>query len=85
MAKSILLGLAAVFATAVVSTFAESLVFLHHLPRDPLGREVGVDLVTLGKDKLYTPTGIVAAAVIFALAVLLSRKTVARPGSTPSD
>jgi hypothetical protein len=83
MAKNIALGLAAVIATAVVSTFAEAIVFLHHLPPDPLGREVGVDLVTLGKDKLCTPTGIVAAVVIFALAVLLSRKTVARAGSTP--
>jgi hypothetical protein len=71
MAKSILLGLAAVFATAVLSIVAEVIVFFVHLSPSP-GAEVGVDLLILAKQKLCTPTGFIAAAVIFALAVLLS-------------
>jgi hypothetical protein len=72
MAKSILLGAAAVLATAVLSIIAEVIAFFVSPSTGSPGTEVGIDLVTLAKERLYTPTGLVAAAVIFTLAVLLT-------------
>jgi hypothetical protein len=77
MAKSILLGLAAVFATAVLSVVAEVIVFFLSAspdPNRPPGTEVGIDLITVAKERLYTPTGLVAALVIFVLTIILSTR-----------
>lgn len=72
MAKSIVLGAAAVSATAVLSIIAEVIAFFVSPSTGPPGKEVGIDLVTLAKERLYTPTGLVAAAAIFTLTVLLT-------------
>lgn len=78
MAKSILLGVGAVLATAVLSIIVEVIVFFVSLPPSATGQpgapEVGIDLAALAKEKLCTPTGLTAAAVIFALTVLLSTR-----------
>lgn len=78
MAKSILLGVAAVLATALLCIIAEVIVFFVSLSPGANGQQpeaqVGIDLVTLAKERMYTPTGLTAAVVIFALSVLLSSR-----------
>jgi hypothetical protein len=77
MAKSILFGVAVVLATATLSIIAEVLIFFVSPSPGataPPGTEVGIDLVTLAKERLYTPTGLITAAVIFTLTILLSTR-----------
>jgi len=74
MAKSIMLGVAIVLATATLSIIAEVIVFFVSPPGAPAppGTEFGIDLVTIAKERLLTPTGLIAAAVIFTLTILLT-------------
>ncbi|MGB8542495.1 MAG: hypothetical protein WCD49_12745 [Candidatus Acidiferrales bacterium] len=76
MTKSILLGLGAVFVTATLAIIAEIIAFF--VSQTPAtgspSSEVGIDLVVLAKEKLFTPTGLIAGAVIFTLTILLSAR-----------
>jgi len=76
MAKNILLGMAIVLATAALSIIAEVIVFFVSPPGPPAppGTEFGIDLVTIAKERLLTPTGLVAAAVIFTVTILLTTR-----------
>lgn len=75
MAKSILLGVAVVMATVTLSIIAEVIVFfVSSRATTPPGVEVGIDLVTIAKERLCTPTGLITGAVIFTLTILLSTR-----------
>ena len=75
MAKSILLGVAVVLATVTLCMIAEVIVFfVSPGATAPPGMEVGIDLVTIAKERLWTPTGLITAAVIFTLTILLSTR-----------
>lgn len=75
MAKSILLGVGVVLATATLAIIAEIIAFCVSLPPAATdSTEVGIDLVVLAKEKLFTPTGLITGAVIFTLTILLSTR-----------
>jgi hypothetical protein len=77
MTKSILLGLGAVLVTATLAIIAEIIAFFAGQPPAATGSpnsEVGIDLVVLAKEKLFTPTGHMAGAVIFTLTILVSTR-----------
>jgi hypothetical protein len=75
--KNILLGVGVVLATATLAIIAEVIAFFVSLPPEATaspGTEVGIDLVVLAKEKLFTPTGLITGAVIFTLTILLSTR-----------
>jgi hypothetical protein len=75
--KNILLGVGVVLATATLAIIAEIIAFFVSLPPPATGSpstEVGIDLVVLAKEKLFTPTGLITGAVIFTLTILLSTR-----------
>jgi hypothetical protein len=77
-AKCVLLGLVAVLATAVLALVAEIILIvlgwsLGSGKQQP-AMSLGIDVVSLLKNRLLTPTGLTAAAVIFVLTVLLGTR-----------
>jgi hypothetical protein len=75
--KAVLVGLAVVLGTAVVVIVSEVVVTVIRLPRQSPEMSYGIDILSVTKQSLLTPTGLIAAAVIFVLTVLLMRR--ARP------
>jgi hypothetical protein len=77
--KGILLGLCAVLGTGVLALAAEVIWGYHQIKtHDPgmqlRGGEIGIDFVTMIRNSSFTPAGIVAGIVIFALAATLAMR-----------